>query len=73
LGLASPAETTEFEGLLPHYPELKEELSEFEYHLKLFSIENEIPPPPDIRKAIVDRLRELPVVQPGGPGDKRGI
>lgn len=62
LGLASPPEIAEFEQLLPHYPELKEALSDFEYHLELFAIDNEEPPPPGTRERIEERIRELPAV-----------
>jgi len=62
LGLATQREVDEFEQLLPHYPELKEALREFEYHLELFSIDNEVPPPPEVRKRIDDRLRALPAI-----------
>lgn len=62
LGLATQREVDEFEQLLPHYPELKEALRDFEYHLELFSIDNEVPPPPEVRKRIEDRLRALPVI-----------
>lgn len=60
LGLATPLEAAEFEQLLPHYPELKDALVDFEYHLELFSIDNEVPPPPDVRERIENWLRELP-------------
>jgi len=59
LGLASPREVAEFEQLLPHYPVLREALSDFEYQLELFSIDSEVPPPPDIKKKIEARLREM--------------
>ncbi|MBS1661247.1 MAG: hypothetical protein JST68_09375 [Bacteroidetes bacterium] len=62
LGLASSLEVEEFEQLLPHYPELKEALSDFEYHLELFAIENEVPPPPGTRERIQARVREIPNV-----------
>jgi hypothetical protein len=45
-GLATPTEREEFEQLMPHYPELKAVLSDFEYQLELFAIDNEEPPPP---------------------------
>jgi hypothetical protein len=74
LGLATPREVDEFEQLLPHYPELKEALRDFEYHLELFSIDNEVPPPPDVRQRIEDRLRTLPAIPDpvwrGTPGDR---
>ena len=63
LGLASPGEVAEFEQLLPHFPELKEALSDFEYQLELFAIDHEIPPPPGIRERIEARLREMPAVR----------
>lgn len=63
LGLASVSERQEFEHLMPHYPELKTALSDFEYHLELFAIEHEIPPPPGVREQIEARLRETPVVR----------
>ncbi len=65
LGLATPVEVAEFEQLMPHYPELKEALSDFEYHLELFAIDNEEPPPPGLKNKIEDRLRDLPAVQTG--------
>jgi anti-sigma-K factor RskA len=63
LGLASPAEVAEFEQLMPHFPELKEALSDFEYQLELFAIDQEIPPPPGIREKIEARLRETPALR----------
>ncbi len=63
LGLATPAEVAEFEQLLPHYPELKDILSDFEYNLELFSIDHEVPPPPGIRERIEARLREAPAIR----------
>ena len=63
LGLATPPEVAEFEQLLPHYPELKEVLSDFEYQLELFSIDQEIPPPPGAKEQIEARLREMPLVR----------
>ncbi|GGA91349.1 hypothetical protein GCM10011511_13350 [Puia dinghuensis] len=63
LGLATPEEVDEFEQLLPHFPELKEALSDFEYHLELFSIDHEIPPPPGVRVKIEERIREMPDVR----------
>jgi anti-sigma-K factor RskA len=60
LGLATPFEAAEFEQLLPHFPELREALSEFEYHLELFSIDNEVPPPPEVKERIKARIRETP-------------
>lgn len=57
LGLATPVEREEFEQLLPHYPELKDALTEFEYQLELFSLDNEVLPPPDVRQKIVERIR----------------
>jgi len=62
LGLATSEEVDEFEQLLPHYPELKDALLDFEYHLELFSIDHEIPPPPEIRQRVEARLREAPVL-----------
>jgi anti-sigma-K factor RskA len=63
LGLATAAEVEELEQLLPHFPELKEALSDFEYQLELFAIDNEVPPPPGIREKIEARLRETPAVR----------
>jgi anti-sigma-K factor RskA len=63
LGLATPAEVQEFEQLLPHFPELKDALSDFEYQLELFAIDNEVPPPPGSRERIQARLREMPAVR----------
>ncbi|HEY4108984.1 hypothetical protein [Puia sp.] len=62
LGLATQQEVDEFEQLLPHFPELKDALLDFEYHLELFSIDNEIPPPPEIRQQVEDRLRGVPAL-----------
>lgn len=70
LGLASPLEVEEFEKLLPHYPELREALADFEYHLELFAIENEVPPPPDIRGRIEARIREIPFMPEMVKGSK---
>ena len=63
LGLASSGEISEFEQLLPHYPELKEALSDFEYNLELFAIDHEITPPPGTREKIEARLRETPAIR----------
>lgn len=63
LGLASPGEVAEFEQLLPHFPELKEALSDFEYQLELFAIDHEVAPPPGSRERIEARLREMPAVR----------
>jgi hypothetical protein len=71
LGLATSFEVAEFEQLLPHFPELREALSEFEYHLELFSFDNEVPPPPELREKIRDRIREVPVLPDPGPGSTR--
>jgi anti-sigma-K factor RskA len=62
LGLATSEEVDEFEQLLPHYPELRDALLDFEYHLELFSIDHEIPPPPEIRQRVEARLREAPAM-----------
>jgi hypothetical protein len=75
LGLATPFEVAEFEQLLPHFPELREALSEFEYHLELFSIDNEVPPPPEVKERIKARIREVPAVpdkEQGGSGRRAG-
>ena len=66
LGLATEPERDEFEQLMPHYPELGLALSEFEYQLELFAIENEVPPPTGTREQIEARLRETPMRRPGG-------
>jgi hypothetical protein len=63
LGLATAAEREEFEQLMPHYPELRTVLSDFEYQLELFAIDNEIPPPPEVREKIEARIRETPVLR----------
>ena len=63
MGLASPGEVAQLEKLLPLHPELQEALSDFEYQLELFSVENEIPPPPGTREKIEARLRELPAIR----------
>jgi hypothetical protein len=72
LGLATPFEKEEFEQLLPHYPELKTALSDFEYHLELFAIENEVPPPAGTWEQIEARLRETPAIRPSVNGRSRG-
>ncbi len=64
LGLATSFEKEEFEQLLPHYPELKTALSDFEYNLELFAIENEVPPPSGTRERIEARLRDIPAIRP---------
>jgi len=71
LGLATPEEAAEFEQLLPHYPILKEHLSQFGYELELFAIDHEIPPPPDVWERIQDRVRELPDVRRVAKDGKR--
>jgi hypothetical protein len=71
LGLATASEREEFEQLMPHYPELKTVLSDFEYQLELFAIDNEIPPPPELREKIEARIREKPVVRTE-PDSRRG-
>jgi hypothetical protein len=48
---------------LPHFPELKDALSDFEYQLELFAIDHEIPPPPGSRERIEARLRKMPAVR----------
>jgi hypothetical protein len=68
LGLATLPEKAEFEQLLPHYPELKEALTEFEYHLELFAIDHETPPPPDTVERIAAKLRDAPEVRRSGGG-----
>ena len=70
-GLATPQEAAEFEQLLPHYPELRDALGDFEYQLELFAIDHEVPPPPGTREKIEDRLRQLPAIR-RGPGGKGG-
>jgi hypothetical protein len=72
LRLASPREVAEFEQLLPQYPALREALSDFEYHLELFSLDQEVPPPPDLKKKIEARLRELPAVRRVSRGGSGG-
>jgi len=71
LGLASPGEVAEFEQLLPHFPELKDALSDFEYQLELFALDHEVPPPPGSRERIEARLRETPSVRPPIHEEKR--
>ena len=71
LGLATPAEREEFEQLMPHYPELKVVLSDFEYQLELFAIDNEEPPPPGVRERIQARIQDLPAVRPSKHGNGR--
>lgn len=63
LGLASAEERAEIEQLLPLYPLLKDALSDFEYDLEYFSIQNEVQPPSDSFAKIEERLRELPAVR----------
>lgn len=62
LGVASPDERAQFERLLPFYPLLQEALSDFEFQLELFSIQNEEPPPPGTFAKIQDRMREAPAI-----------
>jgi len=71
LGLATPLEIAEFEQLLPHFPELKEALADFEYHLELFAIDNEEPPPAGTRERIEARIRELPAMAGATRGGER--
>jgi len=63
LGLASPEEVAQIEELLPVHPQLQDALSDFEFQLELFALENEVPPPPGVREKIFDRLREVPAVR----------
>jgi hypothetical protein len=72
LGLATPNEKEEFEQLWPYYPELKAALSDFEYQLELFAIDNEEPPPPGLRERIEARIRETPAVRRGEGGNGSG-
>ncbi len=72
LGLATPDEKEEFEQLWPYYPELKVALSDFEYQLELFAIDNEEPPPPGLREKIEARIRETPAVRRGNGGNGNG-
>ena len=72
LGLATPFEKEEFEQLLPHYPELKTALSDFEYNLELFAIENEVPPPSGTRERIEARLRGIPAIRPSRSSASHG-
>jgi anti-sigma-K factor RskA len=64
LGLATSTEREEFDQLMPHYAELKAALSDFEYQLELFAIDNEEPPPPEVRERIQARIRDIPAVRP---------
>ena len=72
LGLATPDEKEEFEQLWPYYPELKVALSDFEYQLELFAIDNEEPPPPGLREKIEAKIRETPAVRRGNGGNGNG-
>ena len=72
LGLATPTEREEFDQLVPHYPELKVALSDFEYQLELFAIDNEEPPPPEVRERIQARIQDIPAVRPSKNGNGRG-
>jgi hypothetical protein len=72
LGLATVDEKEEFEQLWPYYPELKVALSDFEYQLELFAIDNEEPPPPGLRERIEARIRETPAVRRGNGGNGGG-
>ena len=77
LGLATPFEREELEQLMPHYPELKVALSDFEYQLELFALDNEEPPPPEVRERIRARIQDIPAMRPskrgnGGHTDQRG-
>jgi hypothetical protein len=71
LGLATPIEREEFEQLVPHYPELKVALSDFEYQLELFALDNEEPPPPELRERIQARIQDIPAVRPSRRGNGR--
>ncbi len=72
LGLATSAEREEFDQLVPHYPELKVALSDFEYQLELFAIDNEELPPPGVRERIQARIQDIPGVRPSKNGKGRG-
>jgi hypothetical protein len=77
LGLATPIEREELEQLMPHYPELKVALSDFEYQLELFALDNEELPPPEVRERIRARIQDIPAVRPskrghGGHAGQRG-
>ncbi len=74
LGLASDRDAAELERLLSHHAELRIALTEFELQLELFAMRNRVPPPPDLRERIADRLRKLPAVRPshGGKGNGPG-
>jgi hypothetical protein len=72
LGLATLTEREEFDQLMPHYPELKVALSDFEYQLELFAIDNEEPPPPGVRERIQSRIQDIPAVRPSKNGNGRG-
>jgi anti-sigma-K factor RskA len=63
LGLATAMEREEFEQLMPHCPELRTALSDFEYQLELFAIDNEVPPPPGLREQIQARIRETTMLR----------
>jgi hypothetical protein len=71
LGLATLVEREEFEQLVPHYPELKLALSDFEYHLELFALDNEEPPPPEVKERIRSRIQDVPAVRPSKHGNGR--
>ena len=71
LGLATQTEREEFELLMPHYHELKVALSDFEYQLELFAIDNEEPPPPEVRERIQARIHDVPTVRPSKNGNGR--
>jgi anti-sigma-K factor RskA len=71
LGLATPTEREEFELLMPHYYELEVALSDFEYQLELFAIDNEEPPPPEVRERIEARIHDVPAVRPSRNGNGR--
>jgi hypothetical protein len=71
LGLATSTEREEFDQLMPHYPELKAALSDFEYQLELFAIDNEEPPPPGVRERIQARIKDIPAVRPSKNGNGR--
>jgi anti-sigma-K factor RskA len=71
LGLAALTERDEFEQLMRHYPELKVALSDFEYHLELFAIDSEEPPPPGVREKIQARIQDIPALRPSKNGNGR--
>jgi hypothetical protein len=46
-------------------------LSDFEYQLELFALDNEEPPPPEVRERIRARIQDIPAMRPSKRGNTR--